>query len=127
MKEKIYLNKDYDITMIELKEKDKINNYLDLDDNLFKDNSHLIYENETIYTLHYPGGKKISVSYGISKNIDNYELYHLCNTENGSSGSPILNLSNNKVLGIHKQGGAKKFNFNKGTFLKYPIIDFINK
>ena len=36
----------------------------------------------------------------------------------GSSGSPILNL-NNKVIGIHQD------NFNKGTFLNYPIKEFI--
>ena len=33
-----------------------------------------------------------------------------CNTKPDSSGSPILCLSNNKVIGIHK--GADKFNNN---------------
>ena len=28
---------------------------------------------------------------------------HYCSTENGSSSSPILNISNNKIIGIHKK------------------------
>jgi len=32
---KSYFNKDYDVTLIELKEEDKIKDYLELDDNLF--------------------------------------------------------------------------------------------
>ena len=42
MKLKEELNKDYDITIIELKDEDKINNYLELDDNLFQDNAEII-------------------------------------------------------------------------------------
>ena len=54
--------------------------------------------------------------------INNYDIIHLCSTDNGSSGSPIINLENNKIIGIHKQGSI---NFNKGTLLKYPLNDFI--
>ena len=50
----------------------------------------------------------------------------MCSTDNGSSGSPILNLENNKVIGIHKQG-SNNFNYNKGTLLKYPLNDIIKK
>ena len=42
----------------------------------------------------------------------------------GSSGSPILNISNNKVIGIHKED--TKFEFNKRTYLKYPINEYLN-
>ena len=120
---KTYFNKDYDVAMIELKENDNINNYLELDDNLFKEETKAYYKDISIYTLHYPYGNKASVSYGLSSDIDDYEMKHLCSTEHGSSGSPILNLSNNKVIAIHKQG-SKKFNFNIGTFLKFPLNDF---
>ena len=58
--------------------------------------------------------------------IDNYNIKHACSTTKGSSGSPILNLSNNKVFGIHKEGSIIG-NFNKGTFLKYPLNDFLAK
>ena len=46
---KTYFNKDYDITIIELKDEDKIKNYLELDDNLFHDNAEIIYKNKTVY------------------------------------------------------------------------------
>ena len=39
----------------------------------------------------------------------------------GSSGSPILNLSNNKVIGIHKKSSD---DVGKGTFLKFPLKNF---
>ena len=101
---KTYLNKDYDITIIELKDEDKINNYLELDDNLFQDNSEIIYKDKSIYILQYPNGQNACVSFGLLFNIDEYNIFHRCSTEKGSSGSPILNLQNNKVIGIHKKG-----------------------
>ena len=122
-----YFNKEYDITLIELKKIDKIKEYLELDDDVFKDNQKAYYEEKkSLYILHYINGKNICVSYGLLNKIDNYDIIHLCSTDNGSSGSPIINLENNKVIGIHKQGSVK-FNFNKGTLLKYPLDDFINK
>ena len=123
-----YFNKKYDLTLIELKENDKIpiNNYLELDDNLFKKEINVYYENISIYVLHYPLGNKAAVSYGLSNGINNYEINHTCSTEHGSSGSPILNLSNNKLIGIHKQG-SKNFNYNLGTCLQFPLNDFFEK
>ena len=58
--------------------------------------------------------------------MNNNEINHKCCTEKGSSGSPILNLSNNKVIGIHKSHSINH-NFNVGSLLKYPILNFINK
>ena len=121
---KIYFNEEYDIAIIELKDIDNIKEYLELDDNLFKNNEKIFYEEESIYILQYPHGDNACVSYGILNEIDNYNIKHLCTTDNGSSGSPILNLKNNKVIGIHKIG-SKNYNFNYGTLLKYPINDFI--
>ena len=62
----IYFNKDYDIAIIEIKENDNINNFLELDDNLFKDDIEAYYKDISIYTLHYFNGDKASVSYGLS-------------------------------------------------------------
>ena len=59
---------------------------------------------ETIYILQYPLGDKAFVSYGIIKSIEEineYNFNHICSTNEGSSGSPILN-KDNKVIGIHK-------------------------
>ena len=66
------------------------------------------------------------ISYGILDKIfedKKYNFTHKCNTRGGTSGSPILNM-NNKVIGIHKEGNSKK-QYNKGTFLNYPIKEFI--
>ena len=134
---KFYTNKDYDITIIELKEKDNINYFLELDDLIMDDilkneDKTCQYKDETVYAIQYPGGK-LSVSYGIISDIyeiKKYNFNHLCCTRKGSSGSSILN-TNNKLIGIHKAGfeenkGVKK-NYNLGTFLNYPIKAFIRK
>lgn len=122
---KIYLNESYDISIIQIKEEDNINcKYLEIDDNLFKENSEYYYLTNSLYVLQYPNKDKASVSYGIFKKIFNDNINHTSNTMPGSSGSPIINLKNNKVIGMHKE--AARFDFNIGIFLKNPLIDFIN-
>ena len=51
--------KEYDITIIEIKEEDKINNYLELDDNIINDvinnnNKNVEYIDQTFYIIQYP-------------------------------------------------------------------------
>ena len=125
---KIYSSKKYDITIIEIIQNDNINdvNYLIIDENIYKENSEIYLEGKTIYDLSYPNGNKSSVSYGIISQLDENNIYHLCNTDKGSSGSPLLNLENNKVIGIHK-GESSHFEFNKGTLLYKPITEFIDE
>ena len=64
-----YNNQEYDITIIEIKEnkenKDNIINFLDLDEIIEKEGSDNLYKDQSIYLLHYPLSKEISVSYGI--------------------------------------------------------------
>ena len=115
-----YFNKEYNITIKELKEEDNIKNYLELDDDLFQDNIELNYINKSIYILHYPDEKNANVSYGLINNIEKYNFNHNCSIYKCSSGSPILNLESKKVIGIQKKG------YNIGTLLKYPLKDFIN-
>ena len=103
IKREIYFNKDYDITIIELNEEDNIKDYLELDDNLFQDFSELIYRDQSVYILQYPNGKNSYVSYGLLNINHKYNIMHKCNTDDDSSGSPILNLQNNKLIGIHKK------------------------
>ena len=57
-----YTNKEYDITIIEIKEEDNINHYLELDDIIINDivnniNKNKGYINETIYIIQYPENK----------------------------------------------------------------------
>ena len=113
-KRKSYFNEEYDIALIELKSYDNINNYLELDDNLFKNELEAYYEDKSIYVLQYPSNN-ISVSYGLLTQINNYNIIHTCST---------VNLNNFKVIGIHKEASIH-FNFNKGTLLKFPLNDFI--
>jgi len=124
-----YSSQKYDITIIEIKEKDNINNFLELDDIITSDilnnkNENIEYIDKTIYIIQYPKGE-LSVSYGIIKNIyeKKYIFNHKCSTERGSSGSPIIN-QNNKIIGIHQKGVDK---YNLGTFLNYPIKEFIQE
>lgn len=96
---------------------------MELDENIFNEASESFYDSKSIYILQYPNGNNSSVSFGFINNIKDCNIYHLCSTETGSSGSPIINLFNNKVIGIHKEG-SKIFEFNKGTILKKPVKEF---
>ena len=142
----IKLNKDrkvyssnhemYDIMILKIYDNDDIQNinYLEIDNNLFKRNSELEYEDRSIYILHYPMGNEVKVSYGYGiKEKNKNNIIHKCKTANGSSGSPILNLSTNKVIGIHKSFSKntnkdnKEDCYNLGTLLKYPLIEINSK
>ena len=126
---KKYTNKNLDVTIIEIKKEDNINNFLLLDDRILnKDikNYNNIYENESLYILNYINGKDMFVSYGILNNIEDNKIIHKCNTDSGSSGSPIILLNNNKVIGVHYGGSKHNHNFNFGTLLKIPLLDYIN-
>ena len=126
---KYYTDETYDTTIIELKEKDNINHFLELDEQFTSTK----YIDETLYILHYPSGE-LSVSFGTLKNIYEdkpYLFQHLCSTNEGSSGGAILN-AENKLIGIHKGGcknkeNDKEENYNLGVFLNYPILEFIKQ
>ena len=121
---KVVTSKLYDTTIIEIfEDKDNIKDFLELDFDINEGDFKNKYINKSIYTLQYPNDDKVAVSYGIIKTIDlskNYDFLHLCSTDKGSSGAPILNIKTNKLIGIHK-GSNNNHNFNKGTLLIYPF------
>jgi len=123
-----YTSIKYDTTIIEIEDNDETINYLEIDDEIFDENINI--DNESIYIIQYPkygDEQKGAVSYGILNGIsDEYNLKYNCSTDRGSSGSPILKLSNQKIIGIHKEG-VEKYNYNRGTLLKYPINEYLNK
>ena len=121
----IYFNKEYNTTIIELKAYDNINNYLEFDDNLFGNNIKSIFEKESLYILHYFNSAKAIVSYGILNKLSGYKINHSSFINSGSNGAPILNLTNNKVIGISLE--TQGMNNYNGIILKYSIEDFINK
>ena len=62
-----YTNEELDTTIIEIKPKeDKIDNFLDIDFSIEKDLEN-IYNNKSIYILHYPKGTNANVSFGLTK------------------------------------------------------------
>ena len=124
---KTFTSKKYDITIIEIKQNDgiKSNSFLEIDKDIYKDNYKEIYRKKSIYLLHYPKGIEICKSEEVIRNIseDNYTIEHYCDSNNGSSGGPLINLENCKVIGIHK--GFNKINL--GTILNIPIKKFYEK
>ena len=124
----IYTDKDYDITIIELNEKEFNNKlFLEIDDRVYLENPETMFKKKSVYIIQYPKDYGASVSYGIIKNInEKNEIEHCCHTDKGSSGSPIINLENNKVIAVHYSAMENK-NFNKGIFLKAPINEFLNR
>ena len=124
-----YTNKELDITIIEIIpdiDDLSVNNFLTIDENILFENSNQILGQKAIYILQYPKGKKLSYSFGIVRMIVNNEIEHLCSTENGSSGSPILNLANFKVIGVHKAADYNQ-DINIGISFKYILEDFKKK
>ena len=106
-----------------------MNSFLEIDDQIFKDNINDIYKGKSIYLIGYPRGGKPKYAIGLIKGIDenNYDIRHLCKSNPGSSGCPIINLNNNRVIGIHKGAASKGKNWNLGTLLKEPIKYFKEK
>ena len=123
-----YTSEKYDTTIIEINANDENINYLEIDDDIFDENINIY--NKSIYIIQYPkygNEQKAAVSYGLLNEIqDKYNIIHYCSTDHGSSGSPIIKLSNKKIIGIHKES-VSKFDFNRGTLLKYPINEYLNK
>ena len=122
----IFINEEKDINIIEIiPNSDEINltNFIEIDENIFQNNeSYESYKDKTIYLLGYPNVHFPSYSLGTIKEInDNNFKYLLCNNENDlyTSMSPILSLSNNKIIGVNKGN-------NEGIFIKY-IIEELNE
>ena len=127
-KENYYTSIEYDTTIIEINDNDENINYLEIDDDIFDEIINI--ENKSIYIIQYPkygNEQKAAVSYGILNKIqDKYNIIHYCSTDHGSSGSPIIRLSNKRIIGIHKES-ISNYNYNRGTLLKYPINEYLNK
>ena len=123
---KIFSTKNFNATIIELKDSDNINNFLELDENIFRNDTIDYYQFQSIYILQYLFSGSTCVSYGILNKLNELNIEHTCFSESGSNGAPILNLSNNKVIGI-SMDSIKNNNFNSGIILKYAVEEFKNK
>ena len=115
-----YTNPQLDITIIEIKPEDKIDNFLEIDDIRNEKD----YNEEEIYILQY--AKSIcSYACGLLINITDGKIKHKCGGNFGSSGGTIIFLKNYKVIGVHK--GKTIHGFREGIFIKNIVQDFNNK
>ena len=49
----LYSNEDYNITIIEIKPEDKINHFLDIDEQIFRENRNEYFTGKSLYCIHY--------------------------------------------------------------------------
>ena len=124
---KIYIDEQYDIIIIEIKWFDglDINSFLEVDSQIF--NSNFNGCNISIYILFHTKDEKEEHSIGIIKNInEKYEFTHTIKTKMGSSGFPILNLHNNRLIGINIEKTVNG-QLNSGKMIKESIKKFNEK
>ena len=125
---KKYFNEKYDITIIQIRTDDNINaKFLELDESVIYEKTENYFKNLTIYNISYPNSNKAMVSYGLLEEVDGSVLKCLCSSERSCSGSPILNLSSHRIIGLNIGSITNEDNLeNKCCFLKKPIKNFIN-
>ena len=117
-----YTNKENNLTIIEIKKNEKIKiNYLELDESLYKEESKIVQNKDTIYILHHNKQEKISVSYGIINYFNKFEFSLFCKINSDETISPIFNLNNNKLIGIYEN--RSKYTI-KGLFFNFIINTF---
>ena len=92
------------------------------------ENPNNYFTNKNIYLIYYPNGQNAQFSNGIVKNIfeDNYTISYLFTSKEESSGCPLINILNHKVIGVNK-GRKENQNSNFGTLLNIPIQEFNQK
>ena len=129
---KEFNGEEIDTTIIELKpNEDKLNDleFMELDRDFMNEKNKKIYEKKDIYVIQYYSGEILTISTGIinkiiekNKKDECFTLFHTCNTDYGSSGSPII-LYNHKIIGVHR-GFKKNEEFNRGTLLQYSVKEY---
>ena len=125
---KIYTNMKFNISIIEIKKSDCLNDvsFLEIDNQILNDNINelnMLYKNKRIYLLSYLGGANLKYSTGVILKLDDTKIWHNCESQAGSSGGPLINLSNYKVIRIH-EGSENKNRYKTGIFLQKPIEEF---
>jgi len=116
-KRKVFTHENLDYTCIELFESDNIDNFLEIDPNIYNYTKESL-NNINLYILHY-FENEISFSYGniigIIEDEEKVRIMHNASTLPGSSGSPIIRRGTNSyVIGLHV-GSKEKKKYNLGT------------
>ena len=125
-------DEEINTTIIELRpDDDNLNGqeFIEIDDNLMVDDINVKYETKYVYLIHYKENEEIAMSTGVINKVIKhgkfYSIFHTCDSDYYSYGSPIL-LYNNKVIGIHR-GAPNLVGLNVATLLQYPILEYIKK
>ena len=126
---KMFFCKEYNISIIEIKSTDNINQdfFQEIDENIFNERLDKIYLNKSICILSNANNEELKFSMGNIYEIDtkNYSFMNNCSTFSGGTGGPIFNVKNCKIIGI--QYGIMKNDVkqdNYAIFLKLPIEKF---
>jgi len=119
---RIFFDDKIDYACIELLEEDNIYDFFIVDPRIYNKNyRHKIFEKETIVISGFPGKTNLITDDGIINSIEKSGIfYHTANTNPGSSGAPIILISNLFLIGIHK-GFSEPEQKNVGIFFKYII------
>ena len=117
---KIICLKEYDITAIEIIDQDNLKNKVKFL-NYEKCKKFEDYINADIFIMHHPRGEDIHCNSGkivVIKGGGDFLFEHNLETDEGSSGSPILLMRSEepKVIGVHISAVLKNPN-NVGTFI----------
>jgi len=122
---RIFRDKGYDMTIIEINDKDEdldIHSFLEIDNSINSENPQLI--NKKVYLYHYSKG--LEDEYYSQGNItdmsneDNYFITKL-STLPGTSGAPIINYENDRVIGMYKDKYEYDINYGIGILIKKGI------
>ena len=123
--ETCYQNKDYNMTMIEIKNNKKYKIiFLEIDDGIYKNDSEMYYDKQPIYIIQWKNMQDTFLSFGIIKDMNKSHLIYSSEMESKTEFYLIFNLSNNKLIGKHE---SELRGYKHGKFFKILINKFINK
>jgi hypothetical protein len=119
-----YENKAYNKAVIEIKNNDDIKYIFELDDNLNKSELEINknYYRESIYIIQYDDNNNILLSYGVIIDIFKKQIKYLSNIKPNIKDNIILNLNNNKIIGVNDSNKGKN-----GMLFNDLIYKFIYK
>ena len=134
-KSKIYSSKnnEFDIMIIKLNEEDNINEYLELDEKIFNNDSEVYNKTKYVYMLSFSSDVKPKISFGdlLKEKSRDFKIAYTCVSGLGSAGAPILDYYSNKVIGIHRaampKSNFKEIDYKFGIFLKCPLEELNKK
>ena len=118
-----FTDESLNTTVIEILDEDLIDSYIEVDEEIIKDNEFI---NNSVFNLQFPQGGKMKASFGkiIESANGKTQFKYNAGTEAGSSGSPIILIKGHKIIGLDK-GGSNTNNINNkinlGVYLNNVI------